>query len=251
MFKDSLNLITRFRYLSKPRLSFIFILLSAFLAPTPVVAAPDFPPPPQAMVEWVGKNMEVNGIKSAVRSFHTKKSIEKVVEFYRKEWKRPVAKNMPGFVETIDSAPWYIISRIENGYLLTVQVQVKKNDDSGSWGYLSMSPLPGKNSGNSEIGKGTPKMPGSHVLNETKSKDPGKKATTLIISNDHSVSSNVAFYRNHYQAKGWTTETDRDLGQGKSHTLVFKTRRNRITMMFMKDKKSTKIVINSVTHSLF
>jgi len=214
-----------------------------------VVAAPDFPPPPKAKVEWVGKNLEVNGIKSAVRNFHTNKSIEKVVEFYRKEWKRPVAKGLPGFVETIDSAPWYIISRIEDGYLLTVQVQVKKDDDSGSWGYLSMSPLPGKIDA-SDIGKGTPKMSGSQVLSEVKSKDPGKKATTLIISNNHSVSSNVAFYRNHYQAKGWTTESDRDLSQGKSHTLVFKTRRNRMTMMFMKDKNSTKIVINAVTQSL-
>jgi len=238
----------------RQRLSFsllrIFILLSACLTPTLTLAAPDFPPPPHAMVEWVGKNMEVNGIKSSVRSFHTYKSIEKVVEFYRKEWKRPVSKGMPGFMETIDSAPWYIISRIEDGYLLTVQVQVKKNDDSGSWGYLSMSPLPNKNSTN-EMGNNTPKMSGSHVLSQVKSNDPGKKATTLIISNDHSVSSNVTFYRNHYQAKGWTAESDRDLGEGKSHTLVFKTRRNRITMMFMKDANSTKIVINSVTNSLF
>jgi len=243
------NLITRFKHESTPRLS--FILLFAFLSPVSLAATPDFPPPPEAIVEWVGKDLEVNGIKSAVRSFHTRKSIEKVVEFYRREWKRPVAKDMPGFMETIDAAPWYIISRVEDGYLLTVQVQVKRDDESGSWGYLSMSPLPGKNSGNSEIGKGTPKMSGSHVLSEVKSKDPGKKATTLIIANNHSVSSNVTFYRNHYQGKGWTVETDLDLGgAGKIHSLVFKTRRNRITMMFMKDKNATRIVINQVTHSL-
>jgi len=244
MFKLS----TRYKHESKPRLH--FILLFSFLSPALLAAPPDFPPPPKAVVEWVGKDMDVNGIKSAVRSFHTRKSIEKVVEFYRREWKRPVAKDMPGFMETIDAAPWYIISRVEDGYLLTVQVQVKKNDDSGSWGYLSMSPLPGKNNSNSELGKGTPKMSGSHVLSEIQSNDPGKKARTMIISNNHSVSSNVTFYRNHYQGKGWTVESDRDLGQGKVHTLVFKTRRNRITMMFMKDKSATRIVINSVTHSL-
>ena len=242
------NLSTRFKHDSKPRLA--FILLFTLLSPVLLAATPDFPPPPQAIVEWVGKDLEVNGIKSAVRSFHTRKSIEQVVKFYRREWKRPVAKDMPGFMETIDAAPWYIISRVEDGYLLTVQVQVKKNDDSGSWGYLSMGPLPGKNNSNSELGKGTPKMSGSHVLNEMKSNDPGKKARTMIISNNHSVSSNVTFYRNHYQGKGWTVESDRDLGQGKVHTLVFKTRRNRITMMFMKDKSATRIVINSVTHSL-
>jgi len=244
MFKLS----TRCKHESKPRLS--FILLFTFLSPVLLAAPPDFPPPPQAMVEWVGKALEVNGIKSAVRSFHTSKSIEKVVEFYRREWQRPVAKDMPGFMETIDAAPWYIISRVEDGYLLTVQVQVKKNDKSGSWGYLSMSPLPGKNNSLTALGKGTPKMSDSHVLSEMKSNDPGKKAHTMIISNNHSVSSNVTFYRNHYQGKGWTVETDRDLGQGKVHTLVFKTRRNRITMMFLKDKNATRIVINSVTHSL-
>jgi hypothetical protein len=242
------NLITRCNHKSKSRL--FFILLCPILSPVLLAATPDFPPPPQAVVEWVGKNLEVNGIKSAVRSFHTRESIEKVVEFYRREWKRPVAKDMPGFMETIDAAPWYIISRVEDGYLLTVQVQVKENDKSGSWGYLSMSPLPGKNNSISELGKGTPKMSNSHVLSEMKSNDPGKKASTMIISNGHSVSSNVTFYRNHYQSKGWTVETDRDLGQGKVHTLVFKTRLNRITMMFVKDKEATRIVINSVTNSL-
>ncbi len=248
--------ITRFIQDNKLRLS--FILLFTFLSTLLLAATPDFPPPPESVVEWVGKDLEVNGIKTAVRAFHTRKSVEKVVEFYRREWKRPVAKDMPGYMETIDAAPWYIISRVEDDYLLTVQVQVKKNDESGSWGYLSTSPLPDKkknndnkrNNNNIELGKGVPKMPGSHILNETKSNDPGIKARTMIISNNHSVSSNVAFYRNHYQGGGWTVETDRDLGAGKIHTLVFKTKRNRITMMLMEDKKHTRVVINSVTKSI-
>jgi hypothetical protein len=230
-------------------LRFTFILLLSFLTSASVIAAPDFPPPPNASVEWVGKNLQVNGIKSQVRRFISNKTIEKVVEFYRKKWKKPVAKDMPGFTETIASAPWYIISRIEDDYLLTVQVQVKEDDNSGSWGYLSMSPLPGKIEA-SDIGKGTPKMSNSQVLSEVKSDDPGKKATTMIIANEHSVSSNVNFYRNYFQSEGWTSETDRALDQGKNHALVFKTRRNRVTMMFMKDKRSTKVVINNVTYSI-
>lgn len=226
-----------------------FILLLSYLSFTPVIAAPDFPPPPNASVEWVGKDLQVNGIKSQVRKFNSNKTIEKVVEFYRQEWKRPVGKGMPGFTETIASAPWYIISRIEDNYLMTVQVQVKEDDGSSSWGYLSLSPLPGKIDPG-DIGKGTPKMSNSQVLSEVKSDDLGKKATTLIIANDHSVSSNVTFYRNHYHSKGWTVETDRELDQGKNHALVFKTRRNRVTMMFMKDKHSTKVVINNVTNSI-
>lgn len=231
------------------KISLTFVLLSCLLNSTTVAARPDFPPPPKAVVEWVGKDMNINGINSSVRRFQTKKSIEDVVEFYREEWKRPISKDMPGFNETIDAAPWYIISRIEDGYLLTVQVQVEQNDDSSSWGYLSMSRLPAKNASN-DPGAGMPKMSNSHVLSQVKSSDAGKEATTMIISNGHSVSSNVTFYRNHYQSKGWTQETDKALDKGQSHALVFKKRLNRVTMMFMQGKNSTKIVINDVTNSL-
>jgi hypothetical protein len=234
-------------------LYFSGVMACLSLAQSALAGSPNFPPPPDASVEWVGQNIEINGIKSSIRAFHSRKSIEKVVEFYRREWQRPVEKGKPGFMETIDAAPWYIISRVEDGYLLTVQVQVNENDKSGSWGYLSTSPLPGNNKKNKpvQLGSSTPKMPGSHVINEMKSNDPGKTANTLIISNDYSIESNVAFYRNHYQGKGWTVETDRGLGAGLMHSLVFKTRRDRVTIMLLEDKNATQIVVNSVTNSIF
>lgn len=228
--------------------SLLFFVLSSQLA---FARTPDFPPPPDAAVEWVGQDIEVNGIKSSIRAFHTKESIEDVVEFYRNEWKRPVEKDKPGFMETIDAAPWYIISRIEDGYLLTVQVQVNKNDTSSSWGYLSISPLPNTKAKAPELGKTVPKIPGSIVMSEMKSDDPGKKATTLLISNTHSVRNNADFYRGHYQSKGWTKETDQNLGRDEGHSLVFKNRRNRVTIMLLKDKDYTRIVVNSVRNSVF
>ncbi len=227
-----------------------YLLLT--LVPTMVVAGkPKLPPPPNATVEWVGKDMEVNGLPTAIRAFHTRESIEDVVRFYRREWQRPVERGKPGYMETIDAYPWYIISRVEDDYLLTVQVQVKQNDKSGSWGYLSISPLVDPKNDPPELGKNIPKMRGSHVLSEHTSKDPGKNARTLIITNEHSVPSNVTFYRNYYNGKGWTKETDRALGTDKVHSLVYKTKRDRVTMMFLKDKYYTRIVINSVTNSLF
>jgi hypothetical protein len=242
--------------LEKQLIRFKTVLLSnllcfVFISPLSYAGTPDFPPPPDAAVEWVGQDLEVNGIKSSIRAFHTKDSIEDVVEFYRNEWKRPVEKGKPGFMETIDAAPWYIISRVEDGYLLTVQVQVKQNDPSGSWGYLAISPLPNPNAKAPDLGKTIPKIPGSHIMSEMKSDDPGKKATTLLISNTHSVRNNADFYRSHYQSKGWTMETDKNLGRDEGHSLVFKTRRDRVTIMLLKDKDYTRIVVNSVKNSVF
>jgi hypothetical protein len=244
-------LIPRRQFRNFRGLFFTGLLLFFFTSQSLLAGAPDFPPPPGASVEWVGKNIKVNGIKSDIRAFHSKKSIEDVVKFYRREWKRPVARDKPGFMESIDAAPWYIISRIEDDYLLTVQVQVQKNDQSSSWGYLSTSPLPKGRNKAPILGLKVPKIPGSHVMSEMKSDDPGKKATTLIISNTHSVMNNADFYRQHYQGKGWTTETDQNLGRDEGHSLVFKNRRNRVTIMLLKDKTFTRVVVNSVKNSIF
>ena len=243
-----LNSAKRLSFLNTLRYASVISLFS--LTQLVLAGPPDFPPPPDAAVEWVGGNVEINGLKSSIRAFHSSKSIEKVVEFYRREWQRPAEKDKPGFMETIDAAPWYIISRVEDDYLLTVQVQVNKNDKSGSWGYLSTSPLPGNTKNEPvQLGGNTPKMPDSHVINEMKIDDPGKEAITLIISNNHSLGSNAAFYRNYYQGMGWTTETDYNAQD--AHALVFKTRRERVTIMLLRDGGDTRIVVNSVTNSIF
>ena len=210
--------------------------------------APDFPPPPEATVEWVGRNLDMNGIRSDIRAFHTRKSPEKVTAFYRHEWEKPVAKDLPGFTETDAMTPWHLITRIEDGYLMTVQFQ--EADQGGTWGYLAMSPLPDKDAKPAERGKGFPVMPDSHVLSEMKTDDPGKKARTMLIANDHSVNSNIDFYRNQYLTQGWSLETDKALTQGRMHSLVFKSARKRITIMFIGDHNQTRMVINEVTHSI-
>ena len=210
--------------------------------------APDFPPPPEANVEWVGRNLEMNGIRSDIRAFHTKKSPEKVAQFYRHEWEKPVGKDLPGFTETDAMTPWHLITRIEDGYLMTAQFQ--EADQGGTWGYLAISPLPNKDAKPAEKGTGFPFMHDSHVLSEMKTDDPGQKARTMVVSNEHSVNSNIDFYRNHFSAKGWTLETDRVLTEGKLHSLVFKSTRKRITIMFIGDQNKTQLVINEVTHSI-
>lgn len=239
---------SHYHHLKKLKISCVAaILLLSFPA---LAKAPKFPPPPDASVEWVAQDVEMNGIRTSIRAFHSNDAIEKVVEFYRKEWRNPPERGRPGYMETIDAAPWYIINRVEDGYLLTVQVQVQKNKENRSWGYLSISPLP-KNPLElpPELGSNAAKMQGSHVLNEMKSNDPGKKATTLIIANEHSLRSNVAFYRNHYDGRGWTKESDYDADN--AHTLVYKTRKERATIMLLKDGGGTRIVVNSVKNSIF
>ena len=73
----------------------------------------------------------------------------------------------------------------------------------------------------------------------------------MIVANDHSLSSNVTFYRNHYLNAGWSTDMDREVSPGKMHTLVFNSRRKRINIMLMGNHTDTRVVINEVTHTIF
>ena len=228
----------------------IFPVLLLLVVPGTVIAAPDFPAPPEANVEWVGRNMEVNGIRSDIRAFNTDDSIRKVINFYTKEWDEPVDKGLPGYIiESEAMAPWTLISRIEDGYLLAVQTM--ETDRGGAWGYLSLSPLPDRQGRPQELGVGIPKMHDSHVIQEVKHDDPGKKGRTLVLANSHSVDSNISFYRNHFRGEGWNIESDYELAAGKMHSMVFKSNREQINIMVMGDSSETRIVINFVKNSLF
>ena len=92
-------------------------------------------------------------------------------------------------------------------------------------------------------------MTGSDVMNEMKTNDPGKKATTMIISNEHSIDRNAMFYRKHYEGMGWTKESDHDAGDVK--TLVYKTRKKRTTIVLQRDGSGSKVIVNSVKNTMF
>ena len=209
-------------------------------------------------MEVVGNNMVLNGISSDVRAFYSKKSFEKVSEFYRLQWQDEVSggkrgEKLPGYTETDAMVPWRLFTRIEDGFLMTVQFQ--EADDKGVWGYLAVSRLP-KNPGKKKnpalaIPRDIPVMGDSRIISELVTDDPGKKARTMIIYNTHSVGSNISFYRSHYINRGYSVDNDISLSQGRMHSLVFKSARKRINIMLIGGHNDTRVVINAVTNSIF
>ncbi len=212
---------------------------------------PDFPAPPNASVEVVSNNMEINGIATGVRAFTSRDKMGKIVNFYKDLWHEGIGNGLPGFTLTNAMEPWILLSRIEKGYLMTVQVQPK--DSGGSWGYLAISRIPKppeKGKKPVEIGKQIPKMDKSHVLNEIKSRDAGQSGRSVVVLSPHSVASNVNFYRNHYATAGWSTAMDRPVETGKMHSFSFKQGRKRVNIMIMGDHTESRVVVNEVVHDI-
>ena len=163
-----------------------------------VFSAPKFPPPPDSKIGRIGDDMIVNGVPMDIRQFTSKKSVEDVLQFYRDFWPQGTEKE-PGYTETDALTPWRIITRVENGYLMTIQVT--EEGDRGSSGLLGMSRLPDPEN-LPKIGKGFPKLNGSYVANDIQSRDIGKEGRTLQISNRYSVERNANFYRSHFEGQG-------------------------------------------------
>lgn len=208
---------------------------------------PDFPAPDAAKVSHVADSMTVGGRTMTVRAFVTDDSLEQVVEFYQDLWQEPPVRGAPGVAYEPDAiAPWHLLTRVEDDYVLTVQVQPIAS--GGAYGYLTTGRLP-------EPGKPPapppepPSMQDSVVQSNITSEDPGKTAQTAMLSNESSLESNVDFYRSHYS--GWRKDIDQAMGHGKLHALSFSRGRSQVIITIQSSGRGgSRIVVNSVEHEL-
>ena len=230
------------------RLKVYFIGLSVFvLSFTNDVNAkpPDFPAPPKSSVASVARDMNLNGRITTIRMFTSSKEVGDVLEFYKELWSEPVSRKGPNFAQEDRAiAPWRLITRIEDGYAMTVQVQA---GDPGSWGYLAISALPDR--GEPVPGAGAPpSMRGSEVLSNITHKDPGLNGQTAVIKNKFPVMRNVEFYREKFNA--WRVDIDKAVAEGKVHTLRFTRGRTNVVITINGGDAESEIVINKTERSL-
>ena len=154
----------------------------------------------------------------------------------------------PGHTETDAMAPWSLITRIEDGYMMNVQYQ--RADDGGTWGYLSLSKLPPKDArpNPDDI---PPAVKRTHVMSSVRTNDVGQKGRSYLLYNDRSVTSNVDYYRSYYKMRGWGVQADRSLKHGELHALAFRDRRKEVTIVIMGNHRESQVVFNQVDHDLF
>ena len=205
------------------------------------------PAPPKSNIGLLGEKIVVNGIPTQIRLFSTSSSLQEVIDFYKTLWEEDVVTGVPGYIISTDLPPWTIISRIEEEYILTVQVT--SNNKRRALGYLSMIPLdPAQRT---KPGMDFPRMKGSMILNDTYSEDSGKKGRNILLKNSNSIKSNANFYRNHYQRLGWEEITEIPLHSGKQQVLQFRRSNKHVTLVLKAQAGATIINSQSVTEGLF
>lgn len=226
------------------------LLLTGLLA-APAGAAGEFPDPPDARIQNVGSDLTVYGMQLQARRFESERSMEQVLDFYRRHWKGRQDsgdKERPGY-EEIEVGPWRMITRLTEERLYSVQVQ---SDGRGSWGYLGETPLSSfAQLDPDEWGSDFPSMRGSQAIGDLAHDDPGRDARTLHLVNDFSVKGNSSYYRKHFRQRGWQTVMDESLGGNEPTAFVFRKGREEISMVIQqRDDGKTHIITNRVEHGL-
>lgn len=228
------------------RIRYWTMVLFVFAAAPTSAKTPEIPLPDDARVSQLGQSMRVNGNDVIVRTFETSESTADVVNFYRDEWGEE-RNSEPGFTVMNLKEPWILITRIEDGYLMTVQVRPMAND--GTEGLIGLSKLPERHRA-PKLGEGFPTMGDSQVMNEVVSKDPGQSGRTMWLKNDHDLRTNIDFYRDNYGNDGWAVDMDRSIG-GVMHVLALRKGRKRVNLVLTESKKQgSQIVVNEVTFNI-
>lgn len=208
---------------------------------------PVFPAPPEARVQSMGASTVIGGRAMEMRQFVSQDRPDKVYEFYRRLWKEGEKKSGPGYAETDAMEPWHIISRVEDGYLLTVQAQ--RTDNNGTWGYLALSRVDEAATPPPDD-PGVPTMSDTRVLQRITSRDPGQTGATVLLANRHSLTSNVNYYRQRYQGSAWRSDMDKAIPAAKMHVLAYTAGRHKINIVLTGDERETQVIINDVVHDI-
>ncbi len=205
------------------------------------------PAPPNSKIGFLGNKMIVNGIPMQIRQFSSNRSLQEVIDFYIALWEEDTDGRLPGYSISTALPPWTIISRIEEEYILTVQVASDRKQRAS--GYLSMSPIdPAQRT---KPGKDFPRMKGSMILNDTVSEDSGKNGRNVLLQNSNSLKSNANFYRNHYRRLGWEEITEIPPHSGKQQVLQFRRSNNHVTLVLKEQAGATIVNSQSVTEGWF
>lgn len=191
---------------------------------------PTIEAPPGASVQWVGDDIVLNGVPMQIKAFSSGAVPEQVLAFYRGLWgggPRPPVENRVG--------EWSVIGRQVSDFYMTVQV--KSGAETGSEGFMGVSRLPQLRE-TPERDSDFPRLGGTQVISDMKSRDIGKKAHTLIMQNGYSVQSNVQFYESAMPARGWKQTQSKEVDSGTAG------RDGGFVLFFNRRKEACHIVVN-------
>jgi len=189
--------------------------------------------PPQTQTTNFAQEMFYQGIPMRIKTFNSKISKQRVLEFYRDKWDKKYLEDWFG--------PWKQISHQKNNYFITIQVQ--SSGEESSYGRISVMQIPDKDAPAITLGQGIAVLPETTIVNDVTSNDSNTNSRNVIAHNNHSIESNGNYYQRHYSNKKWGTVLDKTVKQG-NRVLVFRKGNKESVVVLQKIGSTSYIQLN-------
>lgn len=218
-----------------------------FIAYPALAKLPFVPFPKEVQVKVVGEDIIVNGLPIMAYEFHARMSMDEVLGFYKETWqvsKRKSDADQPYLLTELPG--WTVISRLENGHNITVQLA--EDGIKGIRALVGVSPLPVylETGYQSTTVYSIPQLGKAKVLSVVQSDDAGNKSETYWMDSAESIENSLQRYRKHYESKGYSVINKRLLEdnqkQASSAILIARGKRESIRMDAVDLDGKTRIV---------
>lgn len=154
--------------------------------------------PDNTEVYWVGQGINHNGVSMDIKQLQSKHSTSELISYYKNMWETDAGGEGVGYTVQ-DAGDFKIISKIEGDHNIVIQL---RDDSRGhAEGYLSAIDINTLDRANNN--DDFPSLANTTLISKTISDDSGKNAVTRVMMNNHSVESNVNFYRTKLESDGW------------------------------------------------
>ncbi len=164
---------------------------------------PEIPLPDNTTLTVVTDDSTFNGVPMRAWTFSTWQSLESTIEFYRQSWATSdsdlLLGNAPGMQQNA-AAGWIILSRIEDEFLITLQLN--EHETKTAKGILGITTLPGTKS-IPRLGVGVDLDSQAEIISDIESQDGPKRSRTIIAMTKGRVAGVQEMYKQLYLRKKW------------------------------------------------
>ena len=196
---------------------------------------PEVPSPPNSKVERIGDEVRLNGVPMRMQRVLNKGKPSEIIEFYRAALgPKHAEEKIPGGMLLAQGQGDYFVTIRVRGLSPTLTETLVSVSDARRGREAANRPL------------GFPIPADTQVLSDMESVDAGKSSRHLVLTNNHSVNSNVNFLTGTLQARGYTLQAGETQNLAAGRVLMFGGANREARLVVMRKDGASNVVLTTV-----
>ena len=196
---------------------------------------PEMPAPPNSKIERIGDEVRLNGVPMRMQRVLNKAKPTEVIEFYRAALgPKHAEEKIPGGMLLAQGQGDYFVTIRVRGLSPTLTETLVSVSDARRGREAANRPL------------GFPIPADTQVLSDMESVDAGKSSRHLVLTNNHSVNSNVNFLTGTLQARGYTLQAGETQNLAEGRVLMFGGANREARLVVIRKDGSSNVVLTTV-----